>query len=261
LDYGILGTNRPHNFTNYGSFDLPFGANGFLFRNSSGILKKVVEGWQLSWTSYISSGMPMSITTLSSLWAGGQPDLVRPDLWNSVKGQVVWVDGARYGGYYNNADGKAIFMQVNDPACASTAVASSLQSACAQGLKALAIAQGWDSNGKATVAGPIVFQMPKPGVRGNYDLNKLKGPGAYGLDMAASTNVQFMEGKSINLRIDVQNVLNHAAPTGSIGSNYNGRQYGVSNPITNLNDTANNFGVLVAKGGHRTFSVKMRISF
>ena len=70
-----------------------------------------------------------------------------------------------------------------------------------------------------------------------------------------------MEGKSFTLRIDVQNVLNHAAPTGAVGSNYNGRQYSVSNPITNMNDTVNNFGVLVAKGGHRTFSIKMRISF
>ena len=91
-DYGILTSNRPHNFTNYGTYTLPFGANGFLFRNSSGIVKKVVEGWQLSWTSYAYSGQPMSITTLNSLWAGGQPDLVRPDLLASGKWACRLVD-------------------------------------------------------------------------------------------------------------------------------------------------------------------------
>jgi hypothetical protein len=144
-------------------------------------------------------------------------------------------------------------MQVNDPAC--SAVAASLRTLCGQGLKALAV-----RNADGT-AGPIVFQMPAPGVRGNYDLNKLMGPGTYGLDLAASKNIEFMEGRSINLRIDASNVLNHAMPTGSVGSNYNGRQYGYSNPITNMNDTANAFGVFNAKGGHRAFSIKMRINF
>jgi hypothetical protein len=252
-DYGILGANRPHNLTNYGSYTLPFGPNGLLLRNSKGIVKKVVEGWQLSWTSFVSSGMPMSITTLSSLWAGGQPDLVNPTAWNAVKGQVVWLNGARRGGYYNDAAGNPLFMQVDDPACST--IDSSLRAACALGLKALAVR---NSNG---TAGPIVFQMPKPGVRGNYDLNKLSGPGTYGLDLAASKNIEFMEGRSINLRIDASNVLNHPMPTGTVGSNYNGRQYAYTNPNTNLNDTANAFGVFNAKGGHRAFSVKMRINF
>ena len=146
----------------------------------------------------------MSITTLNSLWGGGQPDLVRPDLWNPNNGHVVWLTGARSGYYYANADGSAMFMQVNDPVCTSTSVVASLQSLCTQGLKALAV-----RNPDGT-AGPIVFQMPKPGVRGNYSVNKLMGPGRYGLDLSASKSIEFMEGKSFTLRIDVQNVLNHA---------------------------------------------------
>ena len=255
LDYGILSSNRPHNFQNYGTYTLPLGPDGYLFRNSTGITKKVVEGWQLSWTSYMSSGVPMSITTLNSLWGGGQPDLVRPDLWKSVKGQVVWQDGARRGYYFNHPDGTPIFMQVDDPACASSAVAASLTTFCTQGLKALAIR---NSDG---TAGPVVFQMPTPGVRGNFGVNSLTGPGRFGLDVAASKNIQFMEGRFISVRIDVQNVFNHPTPTGTTGANYNGRQYAISNPLTNLNDTTNAFGVLNAKGGHRTFSVKMRITF
>jgi hypothetical protein len=271
LDYGILTSNRPHNFTNYGSFDLPFGPNGFLFRNSTGIAKKIVEGWQLSWTSYMASGMPMSVTTLNSLYASGQPDLVRPDLWNAVKGKVVWINKARYGNYWSDKTGRRLFMQVNDPACSTLpgfnvlptdpSFANSMFNQCNTGLKALASVASYDANGNPAVAGPIVFQMPKPGTRGNYDINKLMGPGTYGLDLAASKSIEFMEGKSINLRIDVQNVLNHGTPTGTVGANYNGRQYAYTNPITNMNDTVNNFGVLVAKGGHRTFSVKMRINF
>ena len=148
-----------------------------------------------------------------------------------------------------------MFLQVIDPVCSSTAVAASLQTLCGQGLKGLAV-----RNADGT-AGPLIFQAPKPGVRGNYDLNKLNAPGTYGLDLAASKGIEFMEGKSINLRIDIQNVLNHPTPTGNTGANYNGRQYAVSSPITNLNDTLNAFGVLNAKGGHRTFSAKLRISF
>jgi hypothetical protein len=261
LDYGILSTNRPHNFSSYGSFDLPFGPNGLLLRNSTGILKKAVEGWQLSWTGYMSSGLPMSLTTLNSLWGSGQPDLVRPDIWNSVKGKVVWVDRARYGNYWSDGSGKRLFMQVNDPACATATAANNLQTLCNSGLKGLASVASYDANGNPAVAGPVVFQMPTPGVRGNYDMNKLMGPGTWGLDLAASKNIEFMEGKSINIRLDVQNVLNHDMPSGSVGANYNGRQYAYTNPITNLNDTVNNFGVLVTKGGHRTFSAKMRINF
>jgi hypothetical protein len=261
LDYGILSTNRPHNFSSYGSFDLPFGPNGLLLRNSTGILKKAVEGWQLSWTGYMSSGLPMSLTTLNSLWGSGQPDLVRPDIWNSVKGKVTWMNLARYGNYWADSKGRRLFMQVNDPACATATTTSNLQALCNSGLKALASVASYDANGNPAVAGPVVFQMPTPGVRGNYDMNKLMGPGTWGLDLAASKNIEFMEGKSINIRLDVQNVLNHDMPSGSVGANYNGRQYAYTNPITNLNDTVNNFGVLVTKGGHRTFSAKMRINF
>jgi hypothetical protein len=265
LDYGILSSNRPHSFTSYGTYTLPLGPNGFLFRNSTGIVKKIAEGWQLSWTTYASSGVPMSVTTLNSLWGGGQPDLVNPTVWNSVKGKVVWVPGDRRGGYYNNENGTPMFVQVNDPACSALpgynlpttdpGFTNSMYNLCRTGLKALAVR---NSDG---TAGPIVFQMPKPGVRGNYSLNKLYGPGRYGLDLAVSKDIRFMEGRSINLRFDVQNALNHATPTGIVGANYNGRQYGLTQPLLNLNDTGNAFGVMNAKGGHRTFSAKMRINF
>ena len=92
-------------------------------------------------------------------------------------------------------------------------------------------------------------------------LNKLMGPGRYGLDLSASKSIEFMEGKSFTLRIDVQNVLNHAQATGVAGTNYNGRQPAITNPNVGMNDTLNLFGQLNAKGGHRTFSAKLRISF
>ena len=277
LDYGIIAANRPHNFSNYGTYNLPFGRNGFLFRNSTGIVKKAVEGWQLSWTSYAYSGQPMSITTLNSLWGGGQPDLVRPDLWNPSNGHVVWPEGSRYGYYYANQDGTPLYMQVNDPACSTLPgynllttdpkFGSSMFNLCQTGLKALAQVTGFTTtvvNGVSTqtpIAGPIVFQAPKPGVRGNYDLNKLMGPGRYGLDLAASKSIEFMEGKSFTLRIDVQNVLNHAQASQGAITNYNGRQPSIANPNANLNDTLNAFGLLNIKGGHRTFSAKLRINF
>ena len=114
-DYGLLGSSRKHNFSTYGTYTLPLGTNGYLFRDSSKAVKRIVEGWQLSWISYNYSGIPGSITTANSMWAGGQPDLVRPDLFNPSSGQVSWANGDVAGYYF----GKNKYMVVTDPQCAS----------------------------------------------------------------------------------------------------------------------------------------------
>ena len=62
LDYGLLSSSRKHNLTTYGTYTLPFGTNGYLFRDSSKAVKRVVEGWQLSWISYVYSGIPGTVT-------------------------------------------------------------------------------------------------------------------------------------------------------------------------------------------------------
>jgi hypothetical protein len=253
LDYGILSTNRPHNFSTYGQYTLPFGANGYLFRNSKGGLKKVVEGWNLSWVSSIYSGVPTSITTTASMWANGQPDLVQPDLFNRNSGHVVWPHGDRYGFFYARADGTPLYTRVADPQCDS--VAASLKSTCQTSLYALAYVNPDRSTG------PIVFQQPQPGVRGNFEPNQIQSQGRWSLDMSASKSVEFMEGKRITIRFDVKDVFNHATPsnTGGSSATYNARDYNVSGP--SLATSATNFGSFAYKTGHRVFSAKLRFDF
>jgi hypothetical protein len=252
-DYGILSSNRTHNMTTYGTYTLPFGANGLLFHNSSTAVRKIAEGWQVSWVGYVSSGSPASVTTVSSMWAGSGADLVRPDLFNAQGGHVTWQNGAADGRYY----GYNNYMQVADPQCAT--IAPALVAACGTNLHALALVAGVNSNG-IQIPGPVVFQHAQPGVRGNFQPNSLTGPGMWGLDLAMSKNYEFMEGKSINVRVDAQNILNHAAPSGTAPTTNDSRNYGVTNPNFDLNNT-NPFGFVGFRGGHRVFSAKIRLSF
>ncbi len=252
LDYGILSTNRPHNFSTYGQYTLPFGPNGYLFRNSTGLKQKFVEGWNLSWISYLYSGVPSSITTTNSMWANGQPDLVRAELFSRDSGHVVWPDGARYGQYYARQDGTPLYTRVADPQCDS--VASSLKATCQTSLYALAYVNPDGSTG------PVVFQHPQPGVRGNFAANQLQAQGRWGMDMSASKSVQFMEGKSFTLRFDIKNVFNHATPSNG-NTTYNSRDYNVSGPSLGNTSNTSPFGSLYYKTGHRVFSAKLQVNF
>jgi hypothetical protein len=245
LDYGILSSNRSHSFTSYGTYELPFGSKGLLFQNSSATVKKIVEGWQLSWISTLTSGLPATVTQTNSMWGGNGVDLVNPALFDTKGGHVTWEPGASAGYYYGN-----LYTQVNDPQCAQ--VASTLTTYCNASLKALALASDPTQ---------IVFQHATPGVRGNFDPNQLTGPGRWGLDMAIGKNYEFMEGKSINVRIDAQNIFNHPAPSGTAPLSYNTRNVTVYNPNFNLNSTTLPFGYVQYKGQHRTFSAKIRVSF
>jgi hypothetical protein len=249
LDYGILGIHRSHMLQTYGTYNLPLGPNGYLFRNSSSWVKKLAEGWQLSWISSITSGTPASISTVQSMWGGSGVDLVRPDLFDTKGGQLSWEDGADNGFYYGQQ-----YVKVADPRCAT--LGPTLQQTCRDNLRALALASD---------PSVIVFQKAEPGRRGNFDQNQLTGPGRWSLDMAMSKNIEFMEGKSINFRVDVNNILNHPTPTGSDpgtagGATYNYRDYWWTNPNFDLN-SSNDFGFIRYKAGHRVFSAKVRITF
>jgi hypothetical protein len=244
LDYRLLSNHRSHMLTTYGTYNLPLGPDGYLFRDSSGWVKKVVEGWQLSWISSLTSGVPASVSTVASMWGGSAVDLVRPDLFDAKGGHVTWEPGAREGYFYGD-----MYTQVDDPQCDN--VAANLDGACRRGLNALALASD---------PSVIVFQKAEPGVRGNFDQNQLTGPGRWGLDMAVSKNIEFMEGKSINFRVDVNNIFNHPTPSNGEPASYDGRIYQITNPNFGLNATTP-FGYIGYKTGHRVFSAKLRITF
>ena len=111
------------------------------------------------------------------------------------------------------------------------------------------------------MAGPIVFQHAAPGVKGNFNPDSVIGFPRWGLDMTAGKNFEIMEGKSLNIRIDAQNVFNHPTPSGGAPASYNSRNYSESNPSFAINTTTTPFGYLPYKGGHRVFSAKIRLTF
>jgi hypothetical protein len=253
-DYGILSSNRPHVINSQGTYILPFGANGFLFRDASKLTKKFIEGWQLSWIASYTTGLPGSISQTntafaapSTLWGGQSVDLVRADLFDKLGGHVQWAPGAFSGTYYGS-----LYTLVNDPTCLTSAVAASLQTACTTNLKALALASD---------PSVIVFQHAMPGVRGNFSPNQLIGPGRWSLDTAMGKSFEFMEGKTITLRVDAKNILNHPTPSGTAVGSYNSRDYSPSLPNFSFGPYQNPFGYLASKAGHRIFVAKIRLSF
>jgi len=253
-DYYLSDQHRSHQLTSYGTFDMPFGANGFIFRNATGTFKKAIEGWQVSWIASMTSGVPGSISGASRLWGASNVDLVRPDLWDNKAGKVTWANKADQGYFY----GDKRYVYTTDPQCSG--VSSELTWCGFQGfgLNALALDNNGTQKYEAGVD-TIVFKNAAPGTRGNYGMNTLAGPGRWSLDMAMGKSIEFMEGKKIDFRIDAQNIFNHATPSNS-STQWNARFTSIGNPNLALN-SGSEFGVLGTKGGHRTFQAKIRISF
>ena len=62
-DYALGPNHVTHDFRSFGTFELPFGPGKLLLRNSSGVLARVIEGWQTSFILNLSTGQPASITS------------------------------------------------------------------------------------------------------------------------------------------------------------------------------------------------------
>jgi len=258
--YYLATQHRSHALTTYGSYELPFGANGFIFRNATGAFKKAIEGWQLSWVGSASSGIPASLGGASSYWGISDTVVVRPDLWDNKAGKVTYdwgADGKTWqpASFYGDR-----YIKDADPQCAT--VNGAVSSLCT--MRALYI-----KNPDGT-PGDLVIRNARPGEGwltplpdGQYFLtpNSLTGPGRWYLDMAMSKSIEFMEGKRIEFRVDASNIFNHATPSGSADAYNHAPRYDVINqPNFSLNNT-NPVGYMATKAGHRTFQAKIRISF
>jgi hypothetical protein len=325
-DYLLTGQHRSHTLNTYGSWELPFGAKGLLFRDASGAFKKVIEGWQLNWITSMSTGAPLSVTGQASMWGNSWPILMRPDLWDNKAGKATytWDDGAYRGGRYlgskytkvmdtNICSLDKIMPIAYNAYCSSlidsrtgntfpngtaasdyatygvlnidsnTGVAVPLSTAP----RALALASGkTDDSGAMTpmlytkaddgtlladgttaVAGQpiVVFRnadqtMGVNNQKGIYKANQLTGQGRFSFDLAMSKSIEFMEGKRLEIRVDAQNILNHATPTNGTSASNGGRFYTVNSPSFAINGTGT-VGTMSTKAGHRTFQARLRLSF
>jgi hypothetical protein len=202
---------------------LPIGPGRALFRNSSGFVARLVEGWQTSFIVNLSTGQPASVAAANMLYAGGVADIVGSF---ASAGKVQW------NGQFGNFFGSNTFSKVPDPQCAS--VAADLRQYCT--IQAVTDAR----------TGQIVLQNPKPGNRGTLGRQTIELPGQWDFDAAMSKTVRITEWKSLQVRLDATNILNHPVP---------------NSPALNINtDTA--FGLIQDKGDQRRqFKAQLRFSF
>jgi hypothetical protein len=311
-DYALSGQHRSHTLNTYGSYELPFGPRGFFFRDASGFVKKIVEGWQLSWVTQMSSGSPSSLTGQNTMWSNSYPNLVRPDLWDNKAGNTGKWDFERNEGWYfgrkyartldtnicrepgtNGGLTQTLFNEY----CVAPSSTSSWGVMRGTAPRAIALAnddgsvarynslnealkydpdareehyQVWNTQANkydtiTLMPAVIVFrnadQRNGANARGNYGANTITGQGRFSFDMAASKSIEFMEGKRFEVRVDAQNILNHATPTNGTSASYGGRYQSINNPGGLSVSGTGEFGRLSTKGGHRTFQARLRLSF
>ena len=221
-DYALAGNHVTHDFRSFGTFDLPIGPNKLFFANATGVLARIIEGWQTSFIVNMSSGTPASVSAENMLYGAGVADVVRPI---DFDGSVTW--NGQFGNYYGTN-----FVKVDDPQC--NTIAASLQSLCT--LQAVADAQ----------TGEIVLQNPRPGNRGTIGRQTVELPGRWSFDAAMSKSLRISESKSMQIRLDATNILNHP---------------GVGTPSLSIN-SANDFGSIQSKtNARREFRGQLRLQF
>jgi len=285
----------------FGSYELPFGARGFILRDASGVVKKAVEGWQLSWVLGMESGPPLSVTATGagSTMQNGRnwPILVRSDLWNDKQGKarMAWgPQGEFIAGTYLERDYVKVLdtnlcnrnrvsetlylgqckndtdinrIVINDSAPYALALAE-------RDAKGMLIPVKYDrdymgDDGVNYKAGDnvIVFrnadQSDGRNASGNYKGGRMTSQGRFNFDMAASKSVEFMEGKRFEIRVDVQNILNHATPIGSdspAAMESGGKYVSIDAPTLTVTSSGA-IGLMSNKGGHRTFQARLALRF
>ncbi len=247
-----------HDLRTNGTFELPFGPNRLMFTNASGWVARLIEKWQASVIMNASSGNPRTVIGAHMLYATGsqnldiaqsRADIASPLFDQAMKGHVVW-DGPNNdtGTYYGKN-----FAFVPDPQCGLTDHVDSMGfnlftgNGCALNAVALKNSDG--------TTGPIVLQNPLPGHRGNMPFS-LEAPGKWRFDANIAKTFRLSESKSLQFRMDAQNVMNHADPSDPQP------QTGQS-----INSAGITWGQIPNKGGSganltpRSFQAQLRFTF
>jgi hypothetical protein len=234
-DYTYAGSHRSHDFRSNGSFELPIGPNKLLLGNSSGWVARALERWQANLIFNMTAGQYADVGAQSMLYANGVPDVVGPI--NLENGKVSWGtsmagNGQLQGDYFP----VGTFTKVPDPQCAQTAVLDNMGFGISNLCTIDALA---DANGN------ILLQHPEPGKRGTFGQNRIQQPGTWRFDANLGKSFRLSESKSLQVRVDATNVLNHPQP---------------GNPTLDINSNTA-FGRITTKTGGRSFQGQMRFTF
>jgi len=222
-----------------GTVELPFGPNKLLFANSSGWVARLIERWQTSLILNLSTGSPASVVAAANTRYGGNGGFqpvglsrwVPTEYWEIPKGHVDFENApVGTGTYYGNSVPGAVgtFVNVPDPGCSDPSQVAQVDShgfafasnAFGCTLRALAkrVPIGTpgsflvDPANPAEIAAHYVLVNAKPGEYGVLSPNVLTSFGNWSLDANAQKTFQITESKSLSIRIDATNVLNHPTP-------------------------------------------------
>jgi len=252
-DYARPYSSITHDLRTNGIIELPIGPGKLFLGNSSGWLARLLERWQTSVILNLASGRPTSISALTGLTyaAGGLtapntvPDVVGP--WDFRTGDVKWDGPNNRGTFFGDPNP---FLSVEDPQCAMSrnwASAASTPIDC--NLRAVARLASPGEPGAVTLDDGRTIQYllvnPAPGKQGTLGQTTIEGPGTIRFDANLSKSFQISETKSVQIRFDATNVLNHPNPP---------------DPTFSIN--SEDFGYLVgSKTGNRSFQGQVRLSF
>jgi hypothetical protein len=256
-DYQPIGNNPGHTLRTNGTIELPMGPNKLFLGNSSGWLARAVERWQLGLIYNLSSGYPTSITADSLLYGNGLPDVRHPVDFNKVKGVRWGIPSGNFlqGRYFDNGD---VFVGVDDPACATKL--NTITTTCTLNALAMVVPAGTPDSAPASAFGfpatdtrtlQIVLQHPQYSQKGNLGNGTVISMGVWRFDANLGKTFQITESKSLQVRFDAQNVMNHPQP---------------GNPTLSINAQDNNgnptpFGQITTKTGGRILQGQLRLNF
>ena len=238
-----------------GTVELPFGPNKLLFGNASGWVARLIERWQTSFILNMASGSPADIIGAETMRYGNARYVVASPGWKIPEGKVEWGFGnnAAQGRFY----GDGVYLTAPDPQCANSSLVmqgsqvvgtDTFNFAANCGLDALAMVVPDGTPGSYLLSGvPVVNLLvnPKPGEIGTLGMRTLSYWGQFSLDANAQKSFRLTESKSLSIRIDTTNVLNHPQP-----------------PIPNYFVGFGTFGAMTGdKTGSRTFQGQVRLTF
>ncbi len=239
--YGILSSDRPHNWVTYGNYDLPFGPGKSLGQSASGALAKIIGGWQIGWITTVQSGAPLNMSAQCGLYDFNcTPDEVNSGFDFDSAG-VSWSHGASTGSFFSNR-----YTFTSDPQCSN--VDPSIRSLCT--LQAVV-----DSTNDQ-----IVLQNPVPGKKGNMGIYRFRNLTRWNVDMSLSKAVMFNESMGVRLRADFTNIFNHPFASGAPGASGTRILYPTP-PSMNINSSSLALGLYDYKVGTRTFQMMLRFDF
>ena len=216
----MRGSEPLHSLRSNGTFELPIGPNKLLFSNTSGWIARVLEGWQTSFIVNLASGQPVSIGGAGTMRYGNPRYVVASELFEIPEGEVKWDGpGNNTGRYFGDK-----FLSQTDPQCADTSqVAASIRGFCT--LQSLYMTVPSGTPGATTLAdGTLrlpVLVNPRPGQIGTLGHRTLDSFGTFFLDGNVQKSFRISESKTLSLRVDATNILNHpqpAAPNFTVGA-------------------------------------------